>query len=137
MPKQGFMDLLPTLRNQIYESYASDVWDRPVIMTDNLDCRSIPTSLNLWSCCNAFPSPSLAKQIMHEGIAYYPTKPRPTKRSAHLLAHLQSIATRCQHPLTDSGHILVRLWNRLSAWKLPFALNVTKTPIPLSSLHTK
>ena len=68
--KQGFMDLPPEMRNQIYEDLISDTWDSPVITTNKLNCKSIFNLVLSLGLHKRFPLLATSKQVMHEALAF-------------------------------------------------------------------
>lgn len=70
VPKIGFMDLPPEMRNQIYETSMSDTWDSPVITTEKLSCRSIFDLVLSLRLHRRFPLLATSKQAMYEALAF-------------------------------------------------------------------
>lgn len=71
VPKKGFMDLPPELRNQIYETYISFYRDRLEITPNELRKDACESTLHLVKALNLehyFPFLLANKTIMHEAI---------------------------------------------------------------------
>lgn len=66
VPKKGFMDLPPEMRNQIYETLTSDTRDSPVITTNKLNCRSIFDLVLSLGLHNRFPLLATSKEAAVE-----------------------------------------------------------------------
>ena len=70
VPKLGFMDLPPEMRNLIYGILTSNTWDSPVITTDKLNCKSIFDLVLSLGLHKYFPLLATCKQVMHEVLAF-------------------------------------------------------------------
>lgn len=69
VPKKGFMDYPPEMRNQMYV-LMSGTWDSPVITTDKINCTSIFDLVLSLGLQKRFPLLATSKQIMHEALVF-------------------------------------------------------------------
>ena len=146
VPKKGFMDLPPEMRNQIYETLTSDTRDSPVITTDKLNCKSIFDLVMSLGLRKRFPLLATSKEVMHEALAFCLEKctlrlenldqlnairaVRHTSTFQQLRANIRSVAL-------DISWYSHGIGNPLNYHPRDLEQNKTKTLIPMSRLHLR
>jgi hypothetical protein len=146
VPKLGFLDLPPEMRNQVYETLISDTWDSPMITTDKLNCNSIFDLVLSLGLHKRFPLLATSKQVMHEALAFCLEKctlrlenldqlnairaVRHTSTFQQLRANIRSVAL----DISWYGHSIGTPFGHH-----PRDLDQTKTKtlIPMSGLHLR
>ena len=150
VPKLGFMDLPPEMRNQIYETLISNTWDSPVITTDKLNCKSTLDLVLSLGLHKRFPLLATSKQFMHEALAFCLEKCTLRLENLNQLNAIRAVrhASTFQQLRANIRSVMLDIsWHSHSIgtpFGTPFGhhpgdleRNKTKTLIPTSRLHLR
>lgn len=146
VPKLGFMDLPPEMRNQIYETLISNTWDSPVITTDKLNCKSTLDLVLSLGLHKRFPLLATSKQFMHEALAFCLEKCTLRLENLNQLNAIRAVrhASTFQQLRANIRSVMLDISWHSHSIGTPFGhhpgdleRNKTKTLIPTSRLHLR
>lgn len=146
VPKIGFMNLPPEMRNQIYETSMSDTWDSPVITTEKLSCRSIFDLVLSLGLHKRFLLLATSKQAMYEALAFCLEKctlrlenleQLNAIRAVQHTSTFQQLSARIRSMALDISWYVRGIDNPFDHHDHDLDQTKTKPLIPMSGLHLR